>query len=184
MTKFDKEIMEFDCLLACNLFYHLQEGYYGTALIICDEQLDKVNDAGQLVLFRSIALMKHDQYIDVIRLLHSYRHDTIIGFAVSVILRIAHSLLQNPDREEISELDRTINEAYNDANVESRYNAAMAYILLDNNDKARSLIENLNDSNNIKFIVLQGWIEYRLGNDMNVAQKLFKKGIAAGLFNF
>lgn len=33
-----------------------------------------------------------------------------------------------------------------------------------------------------QFIVLQAWVELCLGKDMNTAQKLFKKGIAAGLF--
>ncbi|VDO33936.1 unnamed protein product, partial [Onchocerca flexuosa] len=179
MAESSKEIVELDWSLFCNIFYHLQEGYYGTALTICDEELCKTSDTRQLTLFRSIALMKHGQYVEVIRLLHLLRQDVIVGFAASIILRTAHALLQNPDREEISELDRTINEAYNNADVEARYNAAMAYMFLDNNDKARSLNEKLIDSNNIKFIVLQAWIEFRLGKDMNVAQKLFKEGIAA-----
>uniref|UniRef100_A0A1I8EC19 TPR_REGION domain-containing protein n=1 Tax=Wuchereria bancrofti TaxID=6293 RepID=A0A1I8EC19_WUCBA len=118
------------------------------------------------------------QYVEVVRLLHQFHHDTIIGFAASVILRTAHALLKNPDREEISELDQIINEAYINANDDARYNAATAYMLLDNNDKAHSIIESTNSSN-IQFIVLKAWIELNRGKDINIAQKLFKKGIAA-----
>ncbi|EJD76093.1 tetratricopeptide repeat protein 21B [Loa loa] len=179
MAALNKEITELDWLLYCNILYHLQEGYYGTVLTICDEELHKASDSRQLMLFRSIALIKHGQYVEVIRLLHLLRQDAIVGFAASVILRTAHALLKNPDREEIFELDRTINEADINANMETRYNAAIAYMLLDNNDKARSIIEKSPDSNNIQFIVLQAWIELHLGKDINTAQKLFKEGIAA-----
>uniref|UniRef100_A0A0R3RUA2 Tetratricopeptide repeat protein 21B n=1 Tax=Elaeophora elaphi TaxID=1147741 RepID=A0A0R3RUA2_9BILA len=176
----NKKIAKLDWPLYCNILYHLQEGYYGTALTICDDELFKTNDSAQLTLFRSIALIKQGQYVEVVRLLHLLRQDTIIGFAVSVILRTAHALLKNPDREEISGLDQTINEAFTNADAEARYNAAIAYMLLDNSDKARSLIEKSTDSNNtIEFIVLQAWIELHHGNGMNIAQKLFKKGIAA-----
>lgn len=58
------------------------------------------------------------------------------------------------DREEISELDRTINEACNTADVQAKYYAAVVYMLLDNNDKAYSLIEKSNDSNNIQVVFL------------------------------
>lgn len=54
------------------------------------------------------------------------------------------------DREEISELNRTINEACINADIEARYNAAIAYMLLDNNDKAHSLTEKSTNSNDIQ----------------------------------
>ncbi|CAG9531744.1 unnamed protein product [Cercopithifilaria johnstoni] len=183
MTTLNKETAELDLSLYCNILYHLQEGFYGTALTICNEELHKANDSRQIVLFRSIALIKHGQYVEVVRLLHLLRHDTIVGFAASVVLRTAHALLKNPDREEISELDRTINEACKTADMQAKYNAAIAYTLLGNSDKACSLIEKSTDSNNIQLIVLQAWIELKHGKDMNVAQKLFKKGIAAGYPN-
>lgn len=54
----NKEIMELDWSLYCNILYHLQEGYYGTALTICDELYQAI-DSRQLLLFRSIALIKN-----------------------------------------------------------------------------------------------------------------------------
>ncbi|VBB28350.1 unnamed protein product [Acanthocheilonema viteae] len=179
MAALNKELIEVEWSLYCNIFYHLQEGYYGTALKICDEELHKASDSRQLLLFRSIALIKHGQYVEVVRLLHSLRQDTIIGLAASVILRTAHALLKNPDREEISELDRIINEACNNADMKAKYNAAVVYMLLDSNDKARCLIEESTDPNNIQLIVLQALIELNHGKNINIAQKLFKKGIAA-----
>ncbi|VDN85933.1 unnamed protein product [Brugia pahangi] len=178
----NKEVKELDWSLYCNILYHLQEGYYGTALTICDEELHKANESHQLILFRSIAMIKYGQYVEVIRLLHQHHHDTIIEFAASIILRTAHSLLKNPDREEISELDQIINEAFINASDDARYNAAIACMLLDNNDKAYSIIEKTINSSNIQCIVLKAWIELNRGKDINIAQKLFKKGITAGLF--
>lgn len=58
MAEDRNEITELDWLLYCNILYHLQEGYYGTALTICDEELRKGNSR-QFILFRSIALIKH-----------------------------------------------------------------------------------------------------------------------------
>ncbi|VDK72565.1 unnamed protein product [Litomosoides sigmodontis] len=89
--------MEPNWSLYCNILYHLQEGYYGTALMICAEELHKSAHSRQLLLFRSIALIKHGQYVEVVRLLHLHRHDSILGFAASVILRAAHTLLKNPE---------------------------------------------------------------------------------------
>lgn len=58
------------------------------------------------------------------------------------------------DREEISVLDRIIDEACNNATIQAKYNAAIAYMLLDNSDKARSLIEKSTDSNDIQVFSL------------------------------
>uniref|UniRef100_A0A915PRR2 Tetratricopeptide repeat protein 21B n=1 Tax=Setaria digitata TaxID=48799 RepID=A0A915PRR2_9BILA len=162
MTTINKET-KLDWPTYCNILYHFLEGYYGTALTACDEKLHKIS-----------------QCVEVIRLLQSLRQDTVFGFATLVILRSANTLLKNPDQEEISELDRTINSVWsNPDDDEARYNAALAYMLLDNNDKARSLTENFTDSSNIQFIVLRAWLELRFGKNLNVAQKLFKKGIVA-----
>lgn len=54
------------------------------------------------------------------------------------------------DREEISGLDRIIDEAYIHGSVAANYNAAVAYMLLDCNDKAYSIIERTIDHNKIE----------------------------------
>lgn len=42
----------------CSILYHLREEYYGTALAVCDEEFRKTSDMPQLILFRTIALVK------------------------------------------------------------------------------------------------------------------------------
>lgn len=88
MATLNKEITELDWSLYCNIFYHLQEGYYGTALTICDEELCKANDSRRLVLFRSIALIKLGNsfiFISLFRLF--YKKAIICYFQQYLILR-------------------------------------------------------------------------------------------------
>ncbi|VDM95115.1 unnamed protein product [Thelazia callipaeda] len=173
-----------DLKVYCSVFYYLREGYYGTAQRICEQELSIKDNSQELILFRSISLLKLGNHVEVTRSLHFLRQDSVIGFAASVD-NYVEVMMIHLDQEEINALDQIINQAWSSASEKACYHAAVTYMLLGNNAKACDLVENhyLNavaTLNDFQFVVLQGFLELYRQENINKAQKLFKKGVSEG----
>ncbi|VDK46613.1 unnamed protein product [Anisakis simplex] len=164
----------------CNVIYHIREGLFGSASVICDEFLRRNPNNSVVNWLNAIALIKIGKIAEAMRTLEELRRDSTVGFASLIGLRTAHSMAKRPDKESMKEIDKEVNSLWSNSNADQCTKAATVIMLFDNIDKASSLIENAFNkaSDNVELTTLKGWLELEKGRDAKLAQKLFEGAIA------
>ncbi|VDK51871.1 unnamed protein product, partial [Cylicostephanus goldi] len=158
-----------------SIHFYLREGYYGTALKICN---GAEAGAQHIQFLKGIALNLSGKAAEAMRLLEPLRAgDYALG--VLYALKQSHHMAENPDRQSLLEIESEISSLI-DAPALGQYVAAEALFFVKDYAKAKLLIDKITkaDPENAMFACLSGWIEIYSGRDQKSTMELFDKAIA------
>ncbi|CAJ0597974.1 unnamed protein product [Cylicocyclus nassatus] len=157
-----------------SIHFYLREGYYGTALKICN---GPEGGTQHVQFLKGIALNLSGKAAEAMRLLEPLRTgDYALGALYA--LKQSHHMAENPDRQSLLEIESEIS-SLNDAPDLGQYVAAEALFFIKDYAKAKLLVDKItkSDPENAMFACLAGWIEIYSGRDQKSTMELFDKAI-------
>ncbi|CAB3403169.1 unnamed protein product [Caenorhabditis bovis] len=169
--------------IVSNIHYYLREGFYGTALQICDGFLRTSKDS-LVSLYRGVCLTLLGKIPEATRALEQINDDEI-SLGSLYALKWAHSSAFNPDKQSLIEIETSISGKSHDEKCPSSSFAAAAAVLYFSGEyqKAKQLLDLARKKSNerrAEYYCLLGWIDLALGRNQKSTQELFEKAAGQG----
>ncbi|EGT35656.1 hypothetical protein CAEBREN_04184 [Caenorhabditis brenneri] len=162
-----------------NVHYYAREGYYGTAILVCDGRLATIQDV-PLAILKGVCLTLLGKIPEAIRQLEAFSSDNDYALGALHALKWAHSSAFNPDTKSIVEIETEISSrARNEKTPFTSYASASEVLYFAGEfQKAKQMLDIARKratEKHAKHFCLLGWIDLALGKKQKSTQELFEK---------
>ncbi|CAI2348333.1 unnamed protein product [Caenorhabditis sp. 36 PRJEB53466] len=162
-----------------NVHYYAREGYYGTAILVCDGRLATIQDAPLSVL-KGVCLTLLGKIPESIRQLEAFSSDNEVALGALHALKWAHMSAFNPDNKSVVEIETEISKRARDEKTPYTSFASAAEVLYFAGEYQRAkqmldLARKRATEKHAKHYCLLGWIDLALGKKQKSTQELFEK---------
>ncbi|EFO97534.1 hypothetical protein CRE_08582 [Caenorhabditis remanei] len=162
-----------------NVHYYAREGYYGTAILVCDGRLATIQDV-PLSILKGVCLTLLGKIPEAIRQLEAFSADNDYALGALNALKWAHSSAFNPDNKSIVEIETEIStRARNEKTPYTSYASASEVLYFAGEfQKAKQMLDIARKraaEKHAKHYCLMGWIDLGLGKKQKSTQELFEK---------
>ncbi|CAO4369153.1 unnamed protein product [Caenorhabditis nigoni] len=162
-----------------NVHYYTREGFYGTAILVCDGRLATIQDV-PLAILKGVCLVLLGKIPEAIRHLEAFSNDQNFSLGALHALKWAHASAFNPDSKSIVEIEAEISKtARNEKTPYTSYaSAAEVLYFAGEYQKAKQNLDIAGKratEKHAKYYCLMGWIDLGLGKKQKSTQELFEK---------